>query len=159
MKQFVDRNGNKVELSFSQRAFQEEAKHVLVICQLQDEWLLTTHKQRGLEFPGGKIESDETLEEAARREVYEETGAILGELKFLAEYRVSEPKGAFVKSVFLGKVKRVEETSSYYETDGPVVVEGNLLELRFGNDYSFIMKDQVVEECIHHIQALQAEKK
>jgi 8-oxo-dGTP diphosphatase len=159
MKQFVDRNGNKVELSFSQRAFQEEAKHVLVICQLQDNWLLTKHKQRGLEFPGGKMESEETLEEAARREVYEETGAILSELKFIAEYIVSERKGSFVKAVFLGKVKRVEETSSYYETDGPVVVEGNLLQLRFGNGYSFIMKDQVVEECIQHIQALQAEKK
>ncbi|MCL6573245.1 MAG: nucleoside triphosphatase YtkD [Bacillus sp. (in: Bacteria)] len=154
MKQFLDRNGNKVQLSFSQKAFQEDAKHVLVICQYKNNWFLTNHKQRGLEFPGGKMESEEILEEAARREVYEETGAILGDLKYIAEYEVSETKGSFVKAVFWGIVKRIEETSSYYETSGPVVVKGDLLQLRFGDDYSFIMKDQVVAECIKHIQAL-----
>ncbi len=52
----------------------------MVICQYEKGWLLTNHKTRGFEFPGGKVEQGESLEEAARREVYEETGAILGEL-------------------------------------------------------------------------------
>src|SRR4051812_41862261 len=122
MKQFFDSNGGRVELSFTRKAFQEEAKHVLVIFQHAGDWLLTNHKQRGLEFPGGKMESGETLEEAARREVYEETGATLSNLTYIAEYQVSGQKGSFVKAVFWGTVNRVEEPSSYYETHGPVKV-------------------------------------
>jgi 8-oxo-dGTP diphosphatase len=157
MIHFLDENGNQVELSFIQNAFEEEAKHVLVICQSGEEWLLTSHKKRGLEFPGGKMEPGETLEKAARREVYEETGAILGELTFLAEYKISDPSITFVKSVFWGKVKRMEATSSYYETNGPVFVQGDLLSQRFGDEYSFIMKDQVVGQCVNLIQKLQKE--
>ncbi|WP_066063252.1 RNA deprotection pyrophosphohydrolase [Neobacillus soli] len=152
MIQFIDRNGNRVELSFSERAFHEAAKHVLVICQSGDEWLLTNHKQRGLEFPGGKVESAETLEEAARREVYEETGAILSDLKYIAAYKVFDNTQPFVKAVFWGKVKRVETADTYLETNGPVTVKGDILQLRQRADYSFIMKDQVVEECINHIK-------
>ncbi|WP_223595765.1 RNA deprotection pyrophosphohydrolase [Neobacillus bataviensis] len=152
MIDFLDSNGNKVTLSFSHDAFLEDAKHVLVICQLGDEWVLTKHKKRGLEFPGGKREFGETLEEAARRETYEETGAILGELKYIAEYKVSDKEGSFVKAVFWGKVKRLEKTNTYHETNGPILVRGNLLQLRFEENYSFIMKDQVVEECMKWLQ-------
>jgi 8-oxo-dGTP diphosphatase len=158
MIHFLDESGNQVELSFRKNAFQEEAKHVLVICQYGGEWLLTNHKQRGLEFPGGKMESGETLDEAARREVYEETGAVIAELTFLAEYKISDPIRSFVKTVFWGKVKRIEKTSGYYETNGPVLVQGEILSQRFGDNYSFIMKDQVVEQCVKLIQRLKNEK-
>jgi 8-oxo-dGTP diphosphatase len=104
------------------------------------------------------MESDETLEEAAKREAFEETGAILAELKFLAEYKIYDPPKSFVKSVFWGKVKRVEQTSDYYETNGPVLVQGDILTQRFGDTYSFIMKDQVVEHCVKLIQQLQNKK-
>ncbi|PFP27890.1 nucleoside triphosphatase YtkD [Bacillus sp. AFS073361] len=158
MIHFLDANGNKGELSFSPNSFQEKAKHVLVICQHGDEWLLTNHKQRGLEFPGGKMESGETLEEAAQREVFEETGAILTELIFLAEYKIFDPEKSFVKTVFWGNVKRIEKTSGYYETDGPVLVQGDILTQRFGDTYSFIMKDQVIEQCVKHIQRIKEQK-
>ncbi|MDR7000471.1 RNA deprotection pyrophosphohydrolase [Neobacillus niacini] len=153
MIEFIDENGNKVELSFSEKSFPEDAKHVLVICQYDDAWVLTQHKKRGLEFPGGKMEAGETLDEAARREVLEETGAVLGELKKIGEYRVTDPKGIFVKAVFHGIVELISKTNTYYETNGPVIVKGNLLQKRFRDEFSFIMKDQVVEECIKHIKS------
>ncbi|WML40923.1 nucleoside triphosphatase YtkD [Neobacillus sp. OS1-2] len=151
MKQFVDRNENKVELAFSQGAFNQEAKHVLIICQYKDDWFLTNHKQRGLEFPGGKVELGETLEEAARRETLEETGAILGSLQFIAEYKVTDPNGPFVKTVFWGRVESVMKTNSYFETNGPVIIKGDILQQRFRDDFSFIMQDEVIEECIKQI--------
>ncbi|WP_350267825.1 RNA deprotection pyrophosphohydrolase [Neobacillus mesonae] len=157
MKQFLDDHGNKVELAFSKNAFAEEARHVLVLCQYDGSWLLTKHKKRGLEFPGGKREAGETIEDAARREAFEETGAAFDQLEYIAEYRVTEEKGSFVKAVFWGRVKNMEKSDSYFETNGPVLVDGDLLHLRFGPEYSFIMKDQVVQECIKYIQQQQKE--
>ncbi|MFB3160905.1 RNA deprotection pyrophosphohydrolase [Neobacillus sp. 179-J 1A1 HS] len=158
MKNFIDRLGNKVELSFSSNAFGQEAKHVLVICKYLDDWLLTMHSVRGLEFPGGKVEPGESLKEAAIREVYEETGATLEDLTQIAEYRVADEKNTFVKAVFWGKIKSVHKMNSYFETKGPVLIKGDLLDLRFGEEFSFIMKDDVVAECIKYIYKVEHEK-
>jgi 8-oxo-dGTP diphosphatase len=154
MKTFLDMNGNLVELSFSDHAFDEPAKHVLVICQYEGKWLLTQHKTRGREFPGGKMEAGETLEDTAHREVYEETGAMVNELIKIGEYKVTDTKGSFVKAVFWGKVKSMNLKSDYMETNGPILVDGDILRFRFGPEYSFIMKDQVVEECIKRLSSL-----
>lgn len=158
MIEFLDVIGNKVELALSTNAFQQKAEHVLVICQYKGSWYLTNHKVRGLEFPGGKVETGESLSEAAYREVYEETGAIIDELLQIAEYRVTDGKDSFVKAVLWGKIKTIDKTNNYYETNGPVAVKGDILQLRFGQEYSFIMKDEVIQECIKQIYKLQNEK-
>jgi 8-oxo-dGTP diphosphatase len=158
MKEFLDVFGKKVELAFSTNAFQQSAQHVLVICQYKGSWYLTKHKIRGLEFPGGKVEKGESLKEAASREVYEETGATVDELLQIAEYKVSDENESFVKAVFWGTIKKIRTKSNYYETNGPAVVEGDILQLRFGNEYSFIMKDEVIPECIKYINIHQLKK-
>lgn len=51
--------------------------------------LLQAHLvQRGWDLPGGHLEAGETPEDAARREVYEETGARLGPLHLLGYQRL-----------------------------------------------------------------------
>lgn len=152
METFIDANGGVVKFSFNSHAFNKQPEHVLVICKKGKGWLLTNHKKRGLEFPGGKHEKGETLEEAARREVLEETGATLKQLELIGEYEVSLNEKTFVKAIFYGEVEEIGENLHYYETEGPVLIEGNILDLRWGDEYSFIMKDEVVERSILRIE-------
>lgn len=151
MEIFKDANGGTVRLVFERNAFKKQPEHVLVICRKGQKWLLTNHKKRGLEFPGGKVEQGESLEEAARREVLEETGALIHQLQFIGEYEVTFQGKTFVKAIYLGDVAEIEEKDNYYETAGPVLIAGNLLELRWGEQYSFIMKDKVVGQSIKRI--------
>lgn len=159
MRIFKDMNGNDVELSFCKNAFSEESGHVLVICTYDGKWLLTRHRERGMEFPGGKVEQGEALEAAARREVFEETGAKLSDLKWLAEYRVAAPGDSFVKTVFLAEAGSVELQPTYHETEGPALMEGSLATERFSEKFSFIMKDEVIGECLKRIEGAKKNKK
>jgi 8-oxo-dGTP diphosphatase len=152
MEVFNDAKGATIRLSFSRHSFKQEPKHVLVICKKGNGWLLTKHKKRGLEFPGGKAEYGETIEMAAIREVWEETGGHLAMLDFIGEYEVSEKDAAFVKAIFYGEMKEMEEKADYLETAGPVLIDGDILTLRWGQEYSFIMKDQVVEKALLEIE-------
>ena len=151
METFQDVNGNHVQISFQRDCFSETSEHVLVICSFYGQWLLTKHKVRGLEFPGGKREKGETLEEAAVREVYEETGASLKTIEWVGDYKVTSDKQTFVKTVYYAEVESLEQKEDYFETEGPVLVGGDLLSLRMQDDYSFIMKDMVIEKALTKI--------
>ncbi len=66
-------------------------RYAVIVARKDGQWLLTRHKQRStLEFPGGHIEPEETPEEAARRELYEETGATDFDLHFVSRYTVQK---------------------------------------------------------------------
>ena len=85
---FNDVNGGRVELTFGENQYWNAARHVLVILKHNGKWLLTRHSIRGVEFPGGKAEEGETIEEAVIRETIEETGVTITNLVKFAEYVV-----------------------------------------------------------------------
>lgn len=152
MQTFIDKNGFTVKISFKQKAFGEVPGHVLVLCRDQESWLLTKHRERGLECPGGKKEPGETIEEAARREVAEETGAIVSSLHFICEYCVNVPGKPFVKAVFFARVEDIEKKDDYLETEGPYCETGDLLRVRFKEQYSFLMKDDMIAYVISEVK-------
>ncbi|MDN7240172.1 nucleoside triphosphatase YtkD [Planococcus sp. N028] len=146
--EYKDLNGNMCELSFAPGHFSMASKHVLVIAKYQGRWLLTNHLVRGLEFPGGKVEAGESLSAAARREVYEETGAVVEDLEWLAEYVVYTDK-PFCKTVFLGTISRMEKIP-LLETAGAVLTEDLSLDGRF----SFLMKDSGMKEILEKVKRI-----
>jgi len=49
---------------------------VVCVCKYNNKWLFSKHKERkSWEIPGGHIEENETWQQAAKRELFEETGA------------------------------------------------------------------------------------
>lgn len=149
---FHDVFGNEVKLSFSENTFEQPPEHVLVICRYNDFWLLTNHKERGLEFPGGKIEGDETPEEAAVREVMEETGAEIERIVLIGQYQVTGGDRSFVKNVYFANIKRIREQKQYFETNGPVLLDGSIEFANLDETFSYIMKDGVLQKCLEEIK-------
>lgn len=145
MFKFTDLNGYGVTLSFKKQAFEITPKHILVLAKYKDRWLLTNHPKRGLEFPGGKVEDGETLEEAVIRETYEETGATLQKIEWFASYYVQceEP---FVKAVYLAEVDTLNENADLHETLGAVLLTPE--ELLLEENMSFYMRDAGMKKLL-----------
>jgi len=151
---FYDFYNNKVQLTFSQRQLEEKAKHVWVICRYENSWLLTKHSDRGLEFPGGKVEMGEKPVEAAIREVKEETGGTVGDIFYLGQYMVKGKKETVTKNIYFAEIVLLEKQSTYYETDGPVLMEELPSNVQNNANYSFIMKDDVLIYSMEKIKEL-----
>lgn len=68
-------------------------KYVVIISEYQDKILLSRHKERSSwEYQGGHIEPGETPEEAAVRELMEESGAEIFDMKSVCDYWAGDPK-------------------------------------------------------------------
>ncbi|BDG30979.1 RNA deprotection pyrophosphohydrolase [Parageobacillus thermoglucosidasius] len=149
MKSFFDCYGNRVLLSFMDHPFSLKPRHVWIVCRYKGQWLLTNHPERGLEFPGGKVEKGETPEQAAVREVKEETGGIVGTLTYIGQYKV-EP--SIIKNIYFAEIAAIVEQSSYLETDGPVLLRSLPENIRFDKRFSFIMRDDVLQYTLKEIK-------
>ncbi|QYA32405.1 RNA deprotection pyrophosphohydrolase [Macrococcus psychrotolerans] len=141
--EFHDHAGNKVLLTLNDQP-DSDNKHVLIITNYNGKYLLTHNKFRGVEFPGGKVEQEETSLEAAKRELYEETGGIIDTIRYIGTYTVYAGK-PFKKDVYYAQIKHIEEQDDYMETNGPVIVAK--LDEVAESDKSFILKD----DCVNYI--------
>ena len=79
-----------IELSLNQ-----QLKYVIVAARYQNKkWIFVQHKERKTwEIPAGHIEADEHPDQAAKRELYEETGATCFTILALFDYSVKEKNG------------------------------------------------------------------
>ncbi len=69
---------------------ESEYTRVVCVCRYQGKFLFSYNKKRnGWEIPGGHIEEGETWEEAAKREMYEETGATKIKVTPICVYKIS----------------------------------------------------------------------
>jgi|SRR5690625_70243 len=152
MYTFNDYYKNKVTLSFDNHPYSEQPKHVWVICKYNKQWLLTRHKDRGLEFPGGKVEQGETAEEGAIREVMEETGGVIKTLQYVGQYYVAGKSEHVIKNIYFADVVALTVQPTYYETDGPVLLVTLPINVKNNDLYSFIMKDDVLTHTLQYIE-------
>ncbi|MBP3569638.1 MAG: NUDIX domain-containing protein [Lachnospiraceae bacterium] len=89
---------------------QENYKYVVVCSNYQGKWLFSRHKKRTTwETQGGHVEAGETPIEAAKRELYEESGVTKAELYPVCDYKGFRGPRFSYGMVFLAVVQELGE--------------------------------------------------
>ena len=146
---FIDLNNIEVEMSFKKGHYEIEPKHVLVVVKDGDQFLCSIHKERGVEFPGGKVEKGETLQAAAIREVLEETNVKIKNVQELCHYIVRDEK-PFCKVVFLAQLDQELDVGFEYETSGRVWLTED--QLKQHENLSFYMRDDGMNRILQEVR-------
>ncbi|GMQ62947.1 NUDIX hydrolase [Vallitalea maricola] len=98
--------------------FNNSLKFVVIQARYKDEWIFVRHKDRNTwEIPGGHIEKEEMPDEAAARELYEETGAIEYNLSPICNYSVEINESKSFGRLYYAEVKNIGELGDYEITE------------------------------------------
>lgn len=80
-------------------------KFVVIQGRYQDKWIFVRHKERDTwECPGGHIEHEEDPDNAAKRELKEETGATDFEIEAICDYSVDNEGTITYGRLYLAEV-------------------------------------------------------
>lgn len=95
---------------------ENEFKYAVIVAKYMGKWVFCKHKQRiTWEIPGGHREKDEAIEETARRELIEETGAKEFNITPLAVYCVEKDGEKTYGMLFFAEITRLCDLSSNSE--------------------------------------------
>ena len=87
---------------------------VVIYAKYKGKIVMCRHEKRETwEIPGGHIEENETPEEAARREIYEETGAIKCELSPICKYSFEINKKTTFSIMYNGIITEMGDLPNY----------------------------------------------
>lgn len=76
-------------------------KFAVIIARSEGKWVFCKHKERDTyEIPGGHREVGEKIDDTAKRELYEETGAAEYRIKPVCVYSVTAPDNFDGKEIF-----------------------------------------------------------
>ena len=82
----------RMEVKFYDSAEDSLLKFAVIIARAGGKWVMCKHKNRDtFEVPGGHREPGEDIMETAKRELYEETGAVKYSIEPICVYSVTAP--------------------------------------------------------------------
>ena len=85
-----------------------EYKFVVILSHMDGKYLLSRHRARTTwETQGGHIEPGETPLEAAKRELWEESGALEYTIEPLCDYRAADGLGSSSVAVFRAEITKL----------------------------------------------------
>jgi len=107
----------------------EKLTYVVIAAREEGRWVFVRHRDRmSWEMPAGHIEPGENPDQAARRELYEETGALRSRIRHLADYQVSRARVTGFGRLYMAEIEE-REAGLKYETAELLLCEdlpGNL---------------------------------
>jgi 8-oxo-dGTP diphosphatase len=87
---------------------EEGLTYAVIAARYKGKWIFIRHRRRGsFEIPGGHIEEAETAEQAAERELSEETGAEEFDLHSVASYSVKKDGKTGYGRLFFAEVHKI----------------------------------------------------
>ena len=102
----VDQKRKKLKCDLYPAGTLENLRFVVVCSSWDGKWLLSRHRERDTwETQGGHIEPGETPEEAAKRELFEESGVTEAEIMPVCDYFGYDDQGNANGRAFLARVR------------------------------------------------------
>jgi len=75
---------------------EDKMAYAVIAAQYEGQWVFVRQKTKTTwEIPGGRKEQEESILQTARRELYEETGALDFELREICDYSVTRDETRF----------------------------------------------------------------
>ena len=112
------------QVAFYEKADDELLQFAVIAAKYQGRWVLCKHKERSTwEFPGGHREAGETIEAAAVRELYEETGAAEYRMVPVSVYSVTdqaqpgEKQAESFGMLFYAEIRRFDQLPPAFEME------------------------------------------
>ena len=112
------------QVAFYEKADDELLQFAVIAAKYQGRWVLCKHKERiTWEFPGGHREAGETIEAAAVRELYEETGAAEYRMVPVSVYSVTdqaqsgEKQAESLGMLFYAEISRFDQLPPAFEME------------------------------------------
>lgn len=94
------------EVRFFEQARNEDLKYAVIAARKDGKWLLCRHRDRqSWEFPGGHREAGENIQDTARRELWEETGATEFQLEPVSAYAVDRDGETTYGGLFFAEIR------------------------------------------------------
>ena len=85
-------------------------EYAVIISRYHSQWVFCRHKQRiTYEIPGGRREKGESIDEAAKRELKEETGALEFKIQTLCDYSVQSDDKINYGRVYVANIELLGE--------------------------------------------------
>lgn len=91
-------------------------KYAVIMASYDGKWIFCRHKSRTTwEIPGGHREANETIEQAARRELWEETGVSDAKLQPVSVYGVYDGTCETFGMLFYAEAEQLSTLDQHYE--------------------------------------------
>ncbi len=114
----------KVEFYEKEEIKEKDIKFAVIMAFYKDKIVVVRHRDRNTwEIPGGHKEENESSLDAAKRELFEETGAKVFDLKWICSYSVNRGENNSFGNLYYADIKELGKLPGYEIEDVKLVKE------------------------------------